>query len=272
MTLIITEISDLGIIMAGDTASTVGSNTSRGTVEDRAFKGLVKVLPVNQLRAGISYWGWSTLPPGNPNQGVWTDWWLINFLTRNRNDYSTISELASLLADELNRVVPELTQEELDIHPLGNGGIHLAGYIEHGDRLEPCFWHIHNGISQELPDSGIIPTRVNANNDFPPDRNLNGLAHYWRNGDFEPFARFSQRLGDLIIELAREEDLIIPIPNLLSRAEFIRAQIRFISELYSVGADILQEEGVLRRRVRSISDEGTLLLIPREGRTSYFTR
>ena len=80
MTLIITELSGFGIIMAGDTAYTVESADTRGTLEERAFKGLVKVLPVPSINAGISYWGWSTMPPGNTMHSVWMDWWIRDYL------------------------------------------------------------------------------------------------------------------------------------------------------------------------------------------------
>ena len=272
MTLIITEITELGIIMAGDTAYSVESRTTQGTFDERAFKGLVKVLPIDKINAGLSYWGWATMPPGNPNQGVWMDWWIRDFLTRNQEQYETIDELAILLETELRTLIPPLSSGEHKISPLGNGGIHLAGYVDHEGNPCPCLWHIHNGISQQLPEKEINPLIVNANNDYPPERYVREGSFIIRTGDFEPYARFFEGyLLDYGAELLEEESILVPLPNLLSRAEFIRAQIRFISEIYSVSGDITIE-GDLQRKIRSISDEVTLLLISENEIQGYFTR
>ncbi len=270
MTLIITELSPLGIIMAGETAYTVDSVTSQGILNERAFKGLVKVIPVPNINAGLSYWGWAKLPANDPN-GVWMDWWIYNFLEQNRDRYNSIHSLAELLETELRRIVPILSEEELELQPLGNGGIHLSGFTNYEGENVPCFWHIHNGISQTLPEKDLNPLSVNANYDYPPERYLETRGAMIRNGDFESYSRFFDGyLTRYLRELNREIQVLIPLPNILSRAEFIRAQIRFISELYSVSGDIT-ETGI-QRRVRSISDEVTLLTITSDGITNYFTR
>ena len=67
LTLIITELSRLGIVMVGDTARTVDSVTPSGKIQDRAFYGLIKVLPVQKLQAGLAYWGWAKMPPDDDN-------------------------------------------------------------------------------------------------------------------------------------------------------------------------------------------------------------
>lgn len=226
--------------MSADTAQTVDSMNVRGLVEGRAFFGLTKLLPITKLQGGISYWGWAKMPPSSKN-GVWMDWWLKRFLVENKNNFSSLGELAGLLEKELRKLVPRLSDQELkDTDGLGNGGIHLAGFINEGKRKLPCFWHIHNGQSQALPDK-IDPHIVNANYDCPPEKYLElesrGLRIYQTtNGDFKPYARFFRGyLKKYLNELNKEMDIIIPIPNIDFEANFLRVQIKFISGLYAVG-------------------------------------
>jgi len=150
--------------MAADTAEIVSSVNVRGLIEDRAFFGLTKLMPVRKLQAGISYWGWAKMPPSS-DTGRWMDWWLRYFLVNNRNNYDTIEDLALLLETELRKVVPPLSEEELKSEPFGQGGIHLAGFLEENGKKLPCFWHIHNGFSQQLPEKKLDPHIVNANYD-----------------------------------------------------------------------------------------------------------
>ena len=97
LTLIFTELSPFGIAMSADTAVTESCVNERGLPDDRAFFGLTKLLPIKKLDAGISYWGWATMPPDSTN-GVWMDWWLKNYLVRNSNRYDTINKLPYVLA------------------------------------------------------------------------------------------------------------------------------------------------------------------------------
>jgi len=279
MTLILTELSEFGIAMAADTASTVDSLNTRGTIESRAFNGLIKLLPVDKLEAGISYWGWSQLPPNEQiGCGVLMDSWLNEFLVRNRNRFDTIEELALLLESELRERVPELSDEELKRSQFGYGGVHLTGFVDYEDNKIPCFWHIHNGESQESPRKDLNPKIVNANYDCPPEKFLRkylpmgGLMV--RNGEYEPYARFFDKyLKKYLQELQREEGIYIPIPTLPFRAEFLRAQILFMSGLYAVGGDYINKEGVILKKARSIGNEVTVLTITaEEGITNYIVR
>ena len=270
MTLIITELSELGIVMVGDTAQTIDCLNPNHTVEERAFKGLIKVLPVQKLNAGLAYWGWTKMPPYREN-GVWLDWWLQDFVNSRRNEYDTLEDLAHLLEAELRRNVPRLSDLVLEVLPTGDGGIHLAGFEEVNGALEPCFWHIHNGHSQTLPERRIDPHIVNANPDFPAHRLEQGTAYFTRNGDIEAYARFfDNHLSTYMQEIYNEQGIILPFPSLISRAEFWSAQIRFISALYEASGVV--ENGILKRMVKGIGDEITTLTITGDGIQSYFTR
>ena len=278
MTLIITELHrfgyERGIVMAADTAQTVESKASNGVIEDRAFFGLTKLLPVPvpKLNAGLSYWGWARMPPSS-NSGVWMDWWLKHFLVSKMGDYNSISELAELLEKELRKLVPPLTDEEIKIGEGENsGGIHLAGFITEGKEAVPCFWHIHNGLSQVLPKKKIDPHIVNANYDCPPEKYLEhereGKGYQTTNGDYEPYARFFRKyLSTYLRELNSEMGYVIPIPAIDFAADFLRTQIKFISGLYAVGGIV--DRGSIKRLTRGIGGNVTTLAITKDGIQSY---
>ena len=258
--------------MVGDTAKTVSSLNPDHTIGERAFSGLIKVIPVPKLDAGLSYWGWTKIPPNDKtNGGVWLDWWLQDFVAARRNDYETLEDLAHLLETELRRQVPPLTQPVLDLLPTGNGGIHLAGFEEVNSVKEPCFWHIHNGDSQARPDSPIDPLIVNANCDYPARRLEPNQPYFTRNGDIKAYAEFFDRhMSDYMQELHEQLGIILPFPSLVSRAEFWSAQIRFISALYEASGVI--EDGILKHMVKGIGDQITTLIIATDGIRGYFTR
>ena len=95
-----------------------------------------------------------------------TELWFPFFLETNKANYNTISELAMLLEKELRQRIPKIDVNE---NELGDGGIHLAGFKRVNGRLDTTFWHIHNGISQQLPQKELDPEIVNANNDIPTE-------------------------------------------------------------------------------------------------------
>lgn len=270
MTLIITELSPLGIIMVGETAYTVTSLAPNHTLQERSFFGLIKVLPVHKLQAGISYWGWAKTQPDDQEQGIWMDWWLQDLISRRAAEYDTIEDFANLLETGLRQVIPEMTEDELTEFPAGTIGVHLAGFIDNnGDKL-PCFWHIHNGRSQRLHDTVLDPHVINANYDIPPQHFDTGTA-ITRNGDIDAYSTFFDRhLSAYIAEVHTELGIVMPYPSLGSRAEFWCAQIKFISALYEASGYIGREG--LSRMIKGIGDQVTTLTISESGITSYFTR
>ncbi len=274
MTLIITELSSLGIVMVGDTAQSVESLLPNRAIGERAFFGLIKVIPIMRLRAGASYWGWTKMPP-DENTGVWLDWWLQDFIDRRHGEYETVEGLARLLEHELRGLVPRLTEDELSAMPFGQGGIHLAGFADDDGRRVPCFWHIHNGRSQAFLGRNLDPHIVNANYDCPPTRFLEfdrrGHTYVTRNGDIDAYGRFFERhLVGYVEELNRELGILAPLPLLSTRAEFWSAQIEFISALYEASG--LTVNGGIIQMVKGIGDQVTTLTITPSDIRSYFTR
>jgi len=171
VTLILTEFSHYGIAMATDSALTRTVLKPDGTVGDKDYYGARKLFVVPKLNAGISCWGWGEIPERGASweegqRKFMTELWLPFFLETNKANYNTISELAMLLEKELRQRLPKIDVNE---NELGDAGIHLAGFERINGRLDPTFWHIHNGISQQLPQKELDPEIVNANNDIPTE-------------------------------------------------------------------------------------------------------
>lgn len=258
--------------MAGDTAQTIASTNPRGMIQGRAFLGLIKVLPIHKLQAGLSYWGWAKMPPQSQlPDGRWMDWWVQDFIDRREKDFNSLKELAFLLETELRKFVPPLSGQELEECPLGNGGIHLAGFSDYKGSIVPDFWHIHNGFSQALSGVTIDPRIVNANHDQPPRQLEKGRITVVRNGDIEAYVTlFERHLVGYLGELRKEQGLAIPFPSLAHHAEFWASQIRFISALYEAGG--LIEDGAVTPMAKEIGDQITTLTISSQGIRSYYTR
>ncbi len=269
MTLIITEITPWNIIMAGDSAITFPTVTPMNTWGERAFFGLKKVLPIVKLQAGTSYWGWTKMPP-HTDEAPWMDDWLAHFLQSNLSNYDSIHDLALLLEKELRNIVPRLFNEKGEENLLLRGGIHLAGYMEYKDEPVPCFWHIHNGISESLPDKKLDPSLVNANFDLPPDKVLKyNKSAVINNGDYEAFTRFFRVYFQKYQKELRDE-MKMTIPIHIFRNEFWRAQIKFIASLYSIALDT--SKILVTPIPKSIGGEVTTLSITPNGFLEYETR
>jgi hypothetical protein len=268
MTLIITELSSLGIIMVGETAQTVDCLAPDHTTQERSFVGLVKVIPVPELRAGLSYWGWAKIPPQEGRNGIFMDWWLQNIVSRRASEFNSIEALAKLLEKELRDIIPRMTDEELKAFHWGNGGIHLAGFVETNGNDLPCFWSIHNGFSHS--NSKLDPHIVNACYDVHPAKFDTGTAIF-RNGDIEAYSQFfDSHLAKYLEEVHATFGIVMPYPDLTSRAEFWAAQIKFISALYEASGYVGKKG--LSRMTKVIGDQVTTLTITEKGIASYFTR
>jgi hypothetical protein len=232
--------------MATDSAITRDVRKPDGTNGGKVYYGAQKLFVVPKLRAGIAYWGWVFLPqPGS-------DWlsdekkqdllelWLPHFLECNKDRYDSISDLAQLLENELRKRIPKIDVKE---HRYGDGGIHLAGYEsesrENGDLL-PTFWHIHNGLSQALPNKKLNPAIVNANNDIPLTTGRKivetpGLATI-RNGDIESYVVLWELLfrpDSAFSQIVKTVDLTFPyVDSLAERASLLKFQIQMVAGIY----------------------------------------
>jgi len=114
VTLILTELSHLGIAMATDSAVTV--TDYRSGVSWAVPSAAMKLQMVPYLNAGISCWGLGLIGTTR------TDVWLADFIQRHDGSES-IKALAEDLALELNSILGP----SLDGNP--RAGFHVAGFL-----------------------------------------------------------------------------------------------------------------------------------------------
>ena len=223
MTLILTELSPLGIAMAADSAVTYTHHHTgmAWAVPNQARK--LQVIP--HLNAGISCWGMGAIG-GTP-----TDQWLTTFIQTN-TAITTLQGFASALATQLNAMVG----------PNSNGqerlGFHLAGFESLNGILFPSFFHIHDGPSTVLQSRriNVNPSQFNANHDMPPHLCqqilARGDAYMTRNGDYQLYANLFLLLEQFFGQLQNLGVIVPNSQNIADRAEYLVFQIRTISEIY----------------------------------------
>ena len=61
--------------MAADSAVTRSVRNPDGTIGDKVYHGAQKLFTIPKLRAGISYWGWVSLPQPNSDWDSDEDSW-----------------------------------------------------------------------------------------------------------------------------------------------------------------------------------------------------
>lgn len=229
MTLIISEITSLGIVMVADTAVTESVKLPSGKELVRVLNGFKKLQKIPYLSAGISMWG-------NGYVGSMpTDMWLSDFI-ESRTDLDSIHSFADELANELQ--ASNGTNKE----PMG---LHLAGYVEVDGEKRPTLYHIRNvdGTYEHFEFHDFI-----AGHDYPPVRkeDLPTGRHYTlRNGDYGTYAHIHATVETMLPLIQERLKITIPYPNLQSRVAYHAAWVRFVSNLYgcsglykTIGADV----------------------------------
>jgi hypothetical protein len=238
MTLILTEISNLGIAMAADSAVTQKVVTVNGAIEYKVLTGVNKLQVIDKLNAGIAVWGEGEIVVEH-GQKMSSDMWLRDFIQTQKPNYSSLDDFANLLQNKLRMYIAPI---DATSKPSGSIGFLLAGYVDYNGQPTPSFYHIHNGESSTLNTRGTPvenPNIVNANHDFPPDivqqflALAQGNAIVTRNGDFITYVQLFDHIGKFLQALPEYGGLTIPQSrNLKERAEWLRFQIRTMSELY----------------------------------------
>lgn len=131
MTLVLTELSSAGIVMATDSAITIVRGNKIIEIDQQ---GWLKLLSIPSIKAAVSYWGMI---------GTVTAMRFDHFLQRviSSDNYSDLSSFADHLANALNTACHH--------EPLSDTrgvGVHVAGYAEWVDgQKRPFFYHVHNG-------------------------------------------------------------------------------------------------------------------------------
>lgn len=214
MSLVLTLISEFGITMAADSAVIESVNTGH-----RVLYGIKKLQPIHYLKAGISCWGKGAI------ENISTDMWLEDFISANQH-ITTLDDFALTLQNKLREVVGVIEQNSL--------GFHLAGFVETPQGKLPTFYHVHNGPSQ-YKHIHIDPVLFNANLDMPPAECQSGFSKITRNGDYQLYAKLFNIVERFFDSQVRPLGIQIPYPlNLNSLAEYLRFQIKTVSEIYKL--------------------------------------
>lgn len=223
MTLVLTELTPLGIAMAADSAVTF---THPSGLPHAVPNAAEKLQRIPYLNAGVSCWGIGEIG------GTRTDVWLRDVIQAN-NGMRSLAEFAQDLANRLNSEVGPSPSGECRL------GFHLAGFEEYRGQRTQSFFHIHDGPSTALSARGITvdPTHFNANHDVPPEAYLAsiaaGRAPITRNGDYQLYAALFALVEAFFGSVYAKTGIVFPRSAALSdRAEYLVFQIRTVSEIY----------------------------------------
>jgi hypothetical protein len=244
MTLVLTEVSRIGIAMAADSAITKIQGKKILEVDHQGWKKLLRVPKIN---AGISYWG---MIGAVTNQQF--DVWLQDKITN--GNYDDLNSFADYLVVELNMACKNV--------PLKNGydvGIHVAGYSKWTDNVvRPTFFHIHNGhgrikMNEKRDASGNLlsinpiwdsdPRKLFEKHFDFPDVNrpiqdsiniLNNGGWITRNGDFFLYVVFQKFIDDAVNFIHLSPNIRIPKnpTSIASRKGFLHIILESIIRLY----------------------------------------
>jgi hypothetical protein len=158
MTLILTELSSVGIAMAADSA--ISYFEPNGNIQHVDHKGWKKLLWVSRIGAGVSYWGFV----GKVTSQRFDEW--LDYRIRSHN-YHDLRSLADFLAEELNTKC-----RNQPLEPNVCVGIHVAGFLPWSDGvIRPTFFHVHNGHGH-IEYSGAIAVPARGINGQPIQRLL----------------------------------------------------------------------------------------------------
>jgi hypothetical protein len=246
MTLVITEVSGIGIVMAADSAISYFDRQTRKVVKVESDGG-PKVLRVPSINAAISYWGMV---------GAVTEQqfslWLRKLIDSRR--YSDLNSFSDLLVVALNEACKgKLLKDDESV------GIHVAGYALWSDgEQRPTFIHIHNGhgqfvtIPQGDEDGNLValyPRWITysrklfeKHQDFPAElksleENLEILrqGYITRNGDFYIYAVIWEAMEEAFKHINLTPNFQVPSNplNLGSRKDYLQMAVEIIVRIYS---------------------------------------
>ncbi len=218
MTLIITELSKLGIAMVADSAVTISETLPSGDVASHVLNGAQKLQVIPYLNAGISVWGRGTIPTSNGELS--TDTWLAYFIER----HSAITSLDQFASSLTQRLQDNLRDDAMPL------GFHLAGYVEVEDEKLPTFYHVRNvdGTYLHHEHHEFI-----VGHDVPPRVFADNEAYITRNGDYGPYAVLAEAVQRSLPMIHNNIGLAIPHPSLQGRIAYHAAWVRFVSDLYA---------------------------------------
>jgi hypothetical protein len=220
MTLLLTDVSKLGVAMAADSAVTFGSG--------RVYVGAQKLLPAYSIDAGLSVWGRGDVA------GTDADEWLGRFIGSSIDPGASLWEVATLLADRLNHDFGGVIHERM--------GVHVAGFDQRDGTRGPAFYHVHNGHYKvrfsggrivEVPGEQPPIREFRAHDDRPPRVYTDDDLHLTSNGDFGILAYLLLKMQPILGDVTSIAGLAFPYPRTLTtRGEYLRFWIHVVKEVY----------------------------------------
>lgn len=174
MTLIVTRITDLGIVFCSDRRLSMGN---------RRWGEVAKFLPIHRLNAGICYFGVAQV--GNQQLTRWLQGFILKSTATTIGDFS--QELATALTSQMSSA-----------NKTRGTGFHISGYEKNNGLSVPTFWHVSNfsgmngyGYLSGNPTFGVSEDflqRDVANIPVPSLSNhLSGRHYFYRNGQLFPY-------------------------------------------------------------------------------------
>ncbi len=210
MTLVVSDISRLGVIMVGDSA------VSRG--RESMVSGAVKVQYSTVANIGVALWG-------NANVGSSRmDYWISDFIQNFVQPNDTVENVGQKIVEQLNPILSASGKPWKDLVR----GIHLAGY-RNGN---PCLFHVHTGHDTEPAHELTLYM------DYPDGK---GWSEYYfnfllefgfiqlRNGYHPLFAPLFEHVLEYSKQLRANFNISLPQPTLASRLEFYKLLVRFVA-------------------------------------------
>lgn len=241
-TLVITELSNLGIAMVADSAI---------TIDGRPFVGYQKLFPVRQINAGISIWGNQDI------RGTDADIFIRGFIKNEVPNGMSLREMADKLTKKLNNTFGDrLKRKNLEDKSKGlygscRMGLHIAGFdIKDGIR-GPSLCAINNGdYKVGFYDGDMKEVSIDSTEDHietnPPlrefridgDPNLQPKTYEMRefrrrkNGDFAIEDYLYQDFIH-VFKSMQQYNFIFPHPSSLEiQGEYLRFWANLVKEIY----------------------------------------
>lgn len=213
MTLVVSDISTHGIVMVGDSAVTMTTNSQKIVSSDAA-----KVQYCNKANIGFALWGDAGI--GEKRM----DFWLSRFINSHINESDSVESVGKKLVEAIN---DELLRSNRKWSELVRG-IHIAGYR---DGL-PVLFHVHTGHDTEPAHE------LRLYKDYPDNQKWSkrryesvlsfGFVHL-RNGYHPIFGPLFDQILNFSRNLRTNFNISFPQKNLSGRFEFYKLLVKFVA-------------------------------------------
>ena len=222
MTLVVSDISQLGVVMVGDCAIT----QHHSGLPPEVVPGAVKVQYSACANIGVAMWGYANA--GHER----LDHWIARFLQDSIQPNDSVEAIGRRLADQLNPLLAETGKPWKDLVC----GFHIAGY--RGEL--PCLFHVHCGHHDEPAHE------LRLYKDFPDEQKWSerhfefmlrfGFIHL-RNGYHPLFGPLFDQVLEYSKTLRAHFNISFPQRTLQGQLEFYKLLVQFIAGVLSASGE-----------------------------------